>query len=215
MEVLMRKALALGAAGALAALIGASPVQAQDFGVSVGFGTPGYDAGWGWGGYPAYSWGGPRYVGSYYAPVAGTYDYDQPATVVTTRRIVAAPAYDDYVAPRTVVRTRRVVAGAPVATRRTVVVRRVAAAPAYEYYAAPRTVITTRRVVAPAPVLEPRTVVTRRVVAAPVYDEFAAPRAVISTRRVVTESPAFDDDVVTTGSIAVAPRVVTRRTVGY
>jgi hypothetical protein len=69
----MRKALALGAAGVLAALIGAGSAQSQGLGVSVGFGSPGYyDAGWGWGTYPAYSWGSPRYVGSYYAPVVGT-----------------------------------------------------------------------------------------------------------------------------------------------
>jgi hypothetical protein len=82
----MKKLLALGTAGALAALICVGSAEAQGFGISVGYGSPGFDdfdAGFGWGaGHRPYSWGGPRYVGSYYAPIAGGYAYDEPATVV-------------------------------------------------------------------------------------------------------------------------------------
>ena len=136
----MKKLLALGTAGALAALIGVGSAQAQGFGISVGYGSPGFDdfdAGFGWGaGYRPYSWGGPRYVGSYYAPIAGGYAYDEPATVVTTRRVAAVPAYDYYAEPRAVVSTRRVV-------RRTLVAA--PAAPMRRVVAARPTTITMRR----------------------------------------------------------------------
>lgn len=150
----MNKAFALGAVGALA-LLGVSSAQAQGFGISVGYGAPAYysdvvDDGWGPRAYrEPYSWGGPRHVGSYYAP----------RTVVTTRRVVSAPVYEEYdVEPRTVVRTRRIVT--PV-------------------YYAPRRVVRARQVVYRAPAYRPaRVVTTRRVVEEPFYGE----------RRVVTRT---------------------------
>jgi hypothetical protein len=105
----MRKRLVFGAS-ALALLIGASAAQAQSVGVSVGYGSPGYygyDTGWRWGPtYPPYTWGGPSYVGSYYAPTYApaysygpgghVYGYDEASgQPIVTRRVVvttAAPA---------------------------------------------------------------------------------------------------------------------------
>lgn len=133
----MNKAFALGAAGALAALLAAGSAQAQGFGFSVGYGDPYY--------HEPYSWGGPRYVGSYYAPVA-------PRTVVTTRRVVSAPVYEEvYDEPRTVIRTRRVVR--PV-------------------YYAPRRVVRSHRVVYRAPAYRPARVVrSRQVIYEPGFGE--------------------------------------------
>ena len=166
----MKKLLALGTAGALAALICVGSAEAQGFGISVGYGSPGFDdfdAGFGWGaGYRPYSWGGPRYVGSYYAPIAGGYAYDEPATVVTTRRAAAVPAYGYYAEPRTVVSTRRVVRRILVAAPAGPM-RRVVAAPAYDDYDAPRTVVSTRRVVMETPAFDDDVVTTGSIGLAP------------------------------------------------
>jgi hypothetical protein len=103
----MRKRLMFGA-GALALLIGAGAAQAQSVGISVGYGSPSYyDTGWSWdAAYRPYSWGGPSYVGSYYAPTYApaysygpggyVYGYDEASgQPIVTRRVVvttAAPA---------------------------------------------------------------------------------------------------------------------------
>lgn len=139
----MKKALALGLAGALAALVGAGSAHAQGFGVSIGYGSAAYDD-------FDHGWGGPRYVSSHHA-------YDDvyaPRTVVTTRRVVSSPVYEEYYdEPRPVVRSRRVVYRAPA-------------------YYAPRRVVRSQRVVYRAPAYRPaRVVTTRRVVEEPFYGE--------------------------------------------
>jgi hypothetical protein len=191
----MNNAFALGAAGAFAALIGAGSAQAQGFGISIGYGSPGFnddmafDTGWGWS--APFSWGGPRYVGSYYTPVV------EPTTIVTTRRVAASvPAVEP-----TAIVTRRVVAAPVVVEPTTIITRRVVAAS--PVIVEPTTVVTRRVVTAPATVAEPRAIVTRRVVAAPAYDFYAEPRTIVSTRRVTATSPSLD--VETTGSVGVAP----------
>jgi hypothetical protein len=100
----MRKRLMFGA-GALALLIGAGAAQAQSVGISVGYGSPSYyDTGWSWdAAYRPYSWGGPNYVGSYYAPTyapaysygAGGYVYgfdEASGQPIVTRRVVVTTA---------------------------------------------------------------------------------------------------------------------------
>jgi hypothetical protein len=171
----MKKAFALGAAGAFAALMGVGSAQAQGFGISIGYGSPGFyddmafDTSWGWS--APFSWGTRR--------VATSVPAVEPTAIVTPR-VVAAPV---VVEPTTII-TRRVVASPPVIVE-------------------PTTVVTRRAVTAPATVVEPRAIVTRRVVAAPAYDFYAEPRTIVSTRRVTATSPSLD--VETTGSVGVAP----------